>query len=237
MLDDGSWHELPVNLGYPLNTSDDDYTFSPEGVAEDNYSYIFTHGKLADYDLFKFEMIGREQTPVPVSLDGEAEEPEEELAEEIVTEPEPEPEPEEAVPERYYLRPIYFEFESYELSRDDMDKLDILSSILERHPALKIEITGHTDALGTYEYNQRLSENRANAVFKYLILNGITKDRMIVTGLSESQHVARNTTRDNRDAPDGRMLNRRVEFKVSLIEGVIVEMVKPDIPDHLKLDE
>jgi len=237
LLDDGSWHELPVNLGYPLNTSDDDYTFSPEGVAEDNYSYIFTHGKLADYDLFKFEMIGREQTPVPVSLDGEAEEPEEELAEEIVTEPEPEPEPEEAVPERYYLRPIYFEFESYELSRDDMDKLDILSSILERHPALKIEITGHTDALGTYEYNQRLSENRANAVFKYLILNGITKDRMIVTGLSESQHVARNTTRDNRDAPDGRMLNRRVEFKVSLIEGVIVEMVKPDIPDHLKLDE
>ena len=50
-------------------------------------------------------------------------------------------------------------------------------------------------------------------------------------------HVARNTTRDNRDAPDGRMLNRRVEFKVSVTEGVIVEMEKVEIPDHLKLDE
>jgi outer membrane protein OmpA-like peptidoglycan-associated protein/tetratricopeptide (TPR) repeat protein len=238
LLEDGSWHEVPVNLGYPLNTSDDDYTFSPEGVTEENYSYIFTHGKMADFDLFKFEMIGRDQTPVAVSLE-EEEEPEEPVAEETVTEPEPEPEPEpeEVVPERYYLRPIYFAFESYKLSKDGMNKLDILTSILERHPALQIEITGHTDAKGTYEYNQRLSVNRAEAVYKYLILNGINKERMKVTGMSESQHVARNTTQDNRDAPDGRMLNRRAEFKVSLMEGVIVEMEKVDIPDHLKLDE
>jgi outer membrane protein OmpA-like peptidoglycan-associated protein len=238
LLEDGSFHEVPVNLGYPLNSTDDDYTFSPEAVSEENYSFIYTHGKLPQYDLFKFEMIGRNQDPVPVAMD-EAEEVEEPLADQTVTEPEPEPEPEpeEAVPERYYLRPIYFDFESYALSKESMAKLDILTSILEKHPALKIEITGHTDAKGTFEYNQRLSENRADAVFKYLILNGITKDRMLTRGLSESVHVARNTTRDNRDAPDGRMLNRRVEFRVSLMEGVIVEMEKVEIPEHLKLDE
>ena len=67
-----------------------------------------------------------------------------------------------------------------------MEKLDILTSILEKHPSLKLEITGHTDAKGTFEYNQRLSVNRATSVYKYLILNGISKDRMKVIGMSES---------------------------------------------------
>ncbi len=232
LLADGSFHSVPVNLGYPLNTSDDDYTFSPQGATEENSSLIFSHGKIAEYDLFKFEMIGREQTPVPVSMDET--EVVEEVVEEVVAEDIPEPEP---TPEKYYLRPIYFAFDSYTLSKDGMAKLDILTSILDMHPSLKLEITGYTDAKGAFDYNQLLSVNRAESVYKYLILNGISKDRMNVTGLSENDPVARNTTRDQRDAPDGRMLNRRVEFKVSLIEGVIIEMEKVEIPDHLKLDE
>jgi len=240
LLDDGSWHEVPVNLGYPLNSSDDDYTFSPETVAEENYSFIFTHGKMSEYDLFKFEMIGRDQTPVAVSME------EVTVVAEVPAEESPEQTPEtetievvtpEVTPEKYYLRPVYFDFDSYALSSDDKAKLDILSTILKTHAALKIEITGHTDSKGTLEYNQRLSDNRANAVYKHLILSGIEKDRMKVSGMSENQHVARNTTSDNRDAPDGRMLNRRVEFKVSLMEGVVVEMEKVEIPEHLKLDK
>jgi outer membrane protein OmpA-like peptidoglycan-associated protein len=234
LLADGSFHSVPVNLGYPLNSSDDDYTYSPEGVAEENSSFIFSRGIIPEYDLLKFEMIGRNETPVPVSME-EVEEVEEVVAEET-PEPEPEPEPE-ATPEKYYLRPIYFDFDSYSLTSDDIAKLDILTSILEKHSALQIEITGHTDSKGTFEYNQRLSVNRAKSVYKYLILNEIAKDRMTVTGLSESDNVARNTTRDQRDAPDGRMLNRRVEFRVSLLEGVVVEMEKVEIPEHLKLDE
>jgi len=234
LLADGSFHSVPVNLGYPLNTSDDDYTYSPEGPTEENSSLIFTHGNIAGYDLFKFEMIGREQTPVPVSMDET--EVEEEVVEEVVAEDIPEPEPE-PTPEKYYLRPIYFAFDSYTLSKDGLAKLDILTSILDMHPGLKLEITGYTDSKGAFDYNQALSLNRAESVYKYLILNEVSKDRMNVTGLSENDPVARNTTRDQRDAPDGRMLNRRAEFKVSLIEGVIIEMEKVEIPDHLKLDE
>ena len=234
LLADGSFHNVPVNLGYPLNSSDDDYTYSPEAISEENSSFIFTHGKMAEYDLFKFEMIGRDQVPVPVSMDET--EVVEEVVEEVVAEEVPEPEVE-ATPEKYYLRPIYFAFDSYTLSKDGMAKLDILSSILEMHPSLQLEITGYTDAKGAFDYNQRLSVNRAESVYKYLILNGITKSRMKVTGMSENEPVARNTTRDQRDAPDGRMLNRRAEFKVSLIEGVIIEMEKVEVPDHLKLDE
>ena len=236
--EDGSWDEVPVNLGYPLNTSDDDYTFSPEGVTAANTSFMFAHDQLADYDLFKFEMIGRDQTPVPVALEEEEEAPEEEVAEEVVQEQvQPQPEPRPAVPEKYYLRPVYFNFDSDVLSSEGMKNLDILTSILEMYPQLTLEIIGHTDSKGSYDYNQRLSVDRATAVFKYLILNGITKDRMTVRGMSESSPVARNTTRDERDAPEGRMLNRRVQFRVGLLEGVIVEMEKPVVPDYLKLDQ
>ncbi len=233
---DGSFPSIPVNLGYPLNTSDDDYTYAPEGVTEERHSMIFSQGKLSGYDLFKFEMIGRNEIPVAVSMD-EVEEVEEEVAVvERVVEEMPVREAE-VVPERYYLRPIYFDFDSYSLTGESMSKLDILSSILEKHPSLSIKITGHTDAKGSYDYNQRLSADRATSVYKYLILNGISKDRMEAVGMSESVHVARNTTRDERDAPEGRMLNRRVEFKVSVTKEVIVEMEKVLVPDHLKLDE
>ncbi|MDF1574694.1 MAG: OmpA family protein [Bacteroidales bacterium] len=233
--DDGNFPELPVNLGYPLNTSDDDFPYAPGGVEEENHSLLFAQGKLSGYDLFKFEMIGRNDIPVAVSLD-EEEEVEEAVVEEVAAVEVP-VEQAEAVPEKYYLRPIYFDFDSYTLSRESRSRLDILSSIMERHPSLQIEITGHTDAKGSFEYNQRLSVNRAMTVYKYLILNGISNERMSAVGMSEREHVARNTTRDERDAPDGRMLNRRVEFRVSVTEDVILEMEKVEIPDHLKLDE
>ena len=241
MHEDGSWDEIPVNLGYPLNTSDDDYTFSPTGVTEQGSSLMFAHNQLADFDLFKFEMIGRDQTPVPVAL-VEEEAPAEEATEQAVEEAaeeeaQPEPEPQPATPEKYYLRPVYFNFDSDELSSESIKNLDILTSILEDHPQLTIEIIGHTDSKGSYDYNQRLSVDRATSVYKYLILNGITKDRMTVRGMSESMPVARNTTRNERDAPEGRMLNRRVQFKVGLIPGVIVEMEKVVVPDYLKLDK
>ena len=239
MNSDDIFSGVPVNLGYPLNTSDDDYPYSPQGVKENNTSIIFAEGKVEGYDLFKFAMIGRNDTPVPVSMD------EEEVAEEEVTEaPEAEeavveetPVEEEAAPERYYLRPIYFDFDSYELTSQDIPKLDILASILLDHPSLRLTITGYTDSKGTEEYNQELSVERATSVYKYLILSGIPKERMTVTGMGEHGNVARNTTRDNRDAPEGRMLNRRAEFKVSVSDEVIVLMEEVEIPDYLKLDE
>jgi len=239
MNSDGSFRGVPVNLGYPLNTSDDDYPYTPQGVKEDNTSIIFAEGKAEGYDLFKFAMIGRNDIPVPVSMDGE-EEGKEEVAEvPEVEEPvvEEAPEPEKAAPERYYLRPIYFDFDSDELTSQDIPKLDILASILLEHPTLRLTITGYTDSKGTEDYNQRLSVDRATSVYKYMLLSGIPKERMVVTGMGEHGNVARNTTRDNRDAPEGRMLNRRAEFKVSVSDDVIVLMEEVEVPDYLKLDE
>ncbi len=228
---DGSWG-TPVDLGYPLNTTDDDLAFSPQGVGAERATLVFAKGDGTGYDLYKFEFIDRDATPVPVPMD-EAEEEVTEVVKEDVT-----PEPEVVKqPEKYLIRPIFFDFDSYALTKPGMSKLDELTRLMETLPALKLEITGHTDAVGTYEYNQRLSVKRATSVSKYLILNGVTKDRLKTTGMSEKEHVARNRTPDNRDAPDGRQLNRRVQFKVSITKEVIVEMEKIQVPDHLKLND
>jgi len=237
---DGSWNDVPVNLGYPLNTSDDDMVLTPAGIQEENTSFVFAKDKVEGFELLKFEMIDRNDAPVPVALT-EPEEVEEVVVEEVaevVSEEPVEVVPDKPAPPReYFLRPIYFDFESYMLSKDGSRRLDQLITIMELYPSIEVEITGHTDAKGTYEYNQRLSVNRAKAVYKYLILNDIDKNRLTVTGKSESEHVARNQTKDMRDAPEGRMLNRRVEFDVKVTEGLIIEMEKVLVPDHLKLDD
>jgi len=227
---DGSWG-TPVNMGYPLNTTDDDLGFSPQSIQEERSSVLYAKGTGENYDLYKFEFIDRDATPVAVPL----EKPAEEVAEVIEEVPSPEPEVEKP-PLKYLIRPVFFEFDSYTLSKTGIAKLDEVTLLMEKFPSMKLDITGHTDAIGTYEYNQRLSLNRANAVSKYLILNGITKDRLKVKGMSESEHVARNRTRDNRDAPDGRKLNRRAQFKITITEEVVIEMEKIYVPDHLKLD-
>jgi len=244
LLEDGTWHEVPVNLGFPLNTTDDDFAISPTGMDKEGLSYIFAQSKLDGYDIFKFEMIGRDDIPVEVTLDEPSEEElaeaaavagEETLEEAVEAEPKPEPEVVEP-PERYVLRPIYFDFDSYTLSSESKDKLDQLGLLLKKFPELELEISGYTDAVGAFDYNQRLSENRANSVSKYLKSTGVDVGRLTVTGMSESEPVARNRTKDNRDAPDGRMLNRRVQFGVSLLEDVIIEMEKVEVPNHLRLD-
>jgi outer membrane protein OmpA-like peptidoglycan-associated protein len=241
---DGSWGKA-VNLGYPLNTTDDDFTISPTGFREEGIAYVFANGESSQHPLFKFEIIDPEATPVPVPF----EEPVEELAvtEEAVTE---EAVTEEAVrkdaepgpagiktPERYLIKPVFFAFDSYALSPAAKSNLDEIVGLMKSFQDLTLQIIGHTDAIGTFEYNQLLSIDRAIEVSRYLVSKGIDEARLRVIGKSESEHVARNRTRDNRDAPDGRKLNRRAEFKVSVTENVIVEMEEIEVPDHLKLND
>ncbi|PLX06403.1 MAG: hypothetical protein C0596_18225 [Marinilabiliales bacterium] len=76
------------------------------------------------------------------------------------------------------------------------------------NPSMKIEIGGHTDNVGSKEYNQTLSTNRAKSVYDYLISQGISKYRLAYKGYDFSVPVADNGT------DEGRAQNRRTEFKV-----------------------
>jgi outer membrane protein OmpA-like peptidoglycan-associated protein len=88
-------------------------------------------------------------------------------------------------------------------------ELNRIVDMLNKNPRLKISVQGHTDNVGTTEYNKALSENRARVVYEYLIANGISADRLSYIGFGKTKAVADNSTEE------GRSQNRRTEFVVT----------------------
>ncbi len=119
-----------------------------------------------------------------------------------------------AVGAKVALRNIFFEFGSAELRPESYPELDKAVEFLKKYPYIKVELAGHTDSVGSESYNLRLSQRRAEAVRRYLISKGISPDRLIAKGYGESQPIAPNTNPDGTDNPEGRALNRRVEFRI-----------------------
>ena len=104
---------------------------------------------------------------------------------------------------------VLFDTGKYTLRPIAREKLAKLSGILLAHSSLSLELEGHTDNVGTDEYNMQLSENRANSVRDYLIHEGINSSSVAAHGFGEDQAVATN------DTASGRQENRRVELIVS----------------------
>ena len=104
---------------------------------------------------------------------------------------------------------VLFQTGKYELKPEARERLAKVSGILLAYSSLKIAIEGHTDSVGTDDYNQRLSEQRAEAVRDYFIGQGVASQAVTVRGLGKSQPIASN------DTPDGRQRNRRVELVLS----------------------
>ena len=102
---------------------------------------------------------------------------------------------------------ITFAFDSAEIRPESAGVLEELFGGLRADPSAKILIEGHTSNEGTDEYNQRLSERRAQAVVADLVRRGLAKDRLSGTGIGESRPIASNNDES------GRSLNRRVEVK------------------------
>ena len=107
------------------------------------------------------------------------------------------------------LSDVLFDTGSANLKQGAREKLAKVAGILLSHPGLKLEIEGHTDSVGSADYNQRLSENRAGSVRTYVVEQGIASNSVGTTGFGETMPVASN------DTPAGRQQNRRVELIVS----------------------
>jgi flagellar motor protein MotB len=106
------------------------------------------------------------------------------------------------------LKNIFFEFGKSTLKPESFIQLDNVVLLMKTTPGLRIEISGHTDNVGSAKANQKLSEDRAKAVVDYLISRGVDLVRLEFKGYGFTQPVASNST------PDGRAQNRRVEFKI-----------------------
>jgi len=104
---------------------------------------------------------------------------------------------------------VLFDFNKYTLKPAARERLARVSGIVLAYPDLKLEIEGHTDSIGSDEYNQTLSEKRAAAVRDYLVSSGVSMSNVVARGMGKTDPVA-----DNHSAA-GRKLNRRVEMIVS----------------------
>ena len=112
------------------------------------------------------------------------------------------------------IRSILFDFDSQSLNEQAKIDLEKLKPILKDHPELKIEITGHTDIIGSKDYNLVLADGRAQAVINYLTASGITGSRFIKKAVGATNFVAINTNPDGSDNPEGRRYNRRVTIGI-----------------------
>ncbi len=107
-----------------------------------------------------------------------------------------------------YAADTFFDFDKYALKPEGKAKLD---DLIGKMAGMNLEViiaVGHTDWIGTEEYNQKLSERRANAVKEYLVSKGVEKNRVYTEGKGELQPIASNKT------AEGRAKNRRVEIEM-----------------------
>lgn len=106
------------------------------------------------------------------------------------------------------LNNIFFDFNKATLRQESVTELNNLVKLMKDNPKLNIEIAGHTDNVGPDDVNARLSQERANAVRRYLLDKGIASRRLRAKGYGASQPVATNETEE------GRQQNRRTEFEI-----------------------
>ncbi len=121
--------------------------------------------------------------------------------------PAPEPPPP-VVKQKIVLRGVNFDFDKSTIRSDAAEILEEAARIFRDDPDLRVSVDGHTDARGTDEYNERLSERRASAVADRLARLGVSPSRLQPQGFGESRPVASN------DTEEGRAQNRRVELNV-----------------------
>lgn len=125
--------------------------------------------------------------------------------------PPPAPAPKPAAPTSEkvtYAADTFFDFDKYALKPEGKAKLD---DLIGKMAGMNLEViiaVGHTDWIGTEQYNQKLSERRANAVKEYLVSKGVEKNRVYTEGKGELQPIASNKT------AEGRAKNRRVEIEM-----------------------
>lgn len=246
---DGKWGQ-PINMGYPVNNTDDNTFYKPIHDGLTGYTSLYTLNSLGKEDVFKVSIGPAPAAEIAQYVDSaaiadslklianqniKALEKEREIPADVVNAL-TEPVVTQKEKERILLRTLFFEFDSFTLTPESKKELDHLAMVLSNYPELKIELIGATDAVGSIAYNQQLSLRRAVSAKKYLITKGISSNRLLIKGVGKNNFVAINNNPDGSDNPDGRKYNRRVDIHLQNIKlkNVIIETVI-DVPDNLKI--
>jgi len=178
--EDGSWGEA-INMGYPLNTHHDEIGFVLNMTGTRGYLSCKRDGQPGNNRrIVEFALGDTAQVKAPFEGKGD----------------------------RFELPNIYFDTDQATLTEASMPSLKALTEFLRIHGNYHILITGHTDNTGSEEHNQVLSQQRAEAVYRYLLGVGIPSERMRYEGRGSKEPRATNSTEQ------GRAHNRRMEVEV-----------------------
>jgi outer membrane protein OmpA-like peptidoglycan-associated protein len=104
---------------------------------------------------------------------------------------------------------VTFETNSADINAGFYEVLSSVAIVLKEYEKTTVDVIGHTDSVGSANYNQQLSERRARSVAGYLASQQIMAERLLVAGQGEFQPIASNST------PEGRSRNRRVEIQIA----------------------
>ena len=120
---------------------------------------------------------------------------------------------------------VLFDFDKAELKPEAAASLSKVAAVLRSQPDATAVIEGHTDGKGNDAYNQKLSEQRAETVRRWLAQNGATM-KIASRGHGKKKPVAPNTTKDGKDDPEGRQKNRRVEIVVQGVDPTAAQAAR-----------
>jgi outer membrane protein OmpA-like peptidoglycan-associated protein len=218
---DTGW-STPENLNYPLSTTDEDIFYYPYNNGELAYVHKILDDGLGSFDIY---LVG------PAD-DGAMEEL---ITDQVIEEVEEDEEVETKYLE-FDIRPVHFDFDKHGLTAKAKNELNEYVGLLKKYSELKLKLVGHTDAIGSDAYNQKLSERRANSVVTYLKSQGIEGSRLESDGKGEKEFIAINTNPDGTDNPEGRKYNRRVDIMVIDMrdDSIIFKKINP-VPLPLRI--
>jgi len=192
----------PINLGYPINTTSDDFYLATRDGLTGYLSSNREGGKGSD-DIYSFSFKPLDTIPAKLIT--------------RVDSIKPKPAPATAQPVKraddYTLITIYYDLDKSAIRPDAALVLNKLVLLLKQHPDLKIELSSYTDSRASNAYNMALSERRSAAAVNYLIQCGIAASRIVSKHFGETNLV--NQCADNIQCSEAEhQLNRRTEFRV-----------------------
>jgi outer membrane protein OmpA-like peptidoglycan-associated protein/tetratricopeptide (TPR) repeat protein len=114
------------------------------------------------------------------------------------------------------IKMIYFDFDKSDIRLEAALDLEKILDVLNQYPNMKLDIRSHTDSRGTFEYNEALSDRRAKSTIKWLINNGVNKNRLTAKGYGENQLVNK-CSDDVECTEEEHQLNRRSEFIITAL--------------------
>lgn len=126
------------------------------------------------------------------------------------------------------LNKVFFDYDQTLVKAEFSESLNTLAKVMTENKTLKLVITGHADSKGAEEYNNKLSKQRAMAVANYLVVRGVSRNRMEIIAKGETTPLAPNENTDGTDNPSGRSKNRRVEFNIKnqeTVKGIKINQV------------